>query len=187
VASNILAEANLALTKAQHKAKFIIQLSLLGLAAITTISAGIITHAKQVTQQLENQKKQAIIAQIEALNSTADSTTGLGSVNWSGDSKTVAGGSMDGNVRVWGADGTLVQTFKGHQADVWSLSFSPDRTTLASAGKDSSVRLWSLDAATVETGELDKLLAIGCDWLGDYLQNNPNVEKDRHLCEKTDN
>ncbi len=121
------------------------------------------------------------------LNTLADSTTGLGSVNWSGDSKTVAGGSMDGKVRVWRADGTLLQTFKGHQADVWSLSFSPDRTTLASAGKDSSVRLWSLNAATVEAGELDKLLAIGCDWLGDYLQHNPNVEKDRHLCQKTDN
>ena len=121
------------------------------------------------------------------LKTLADSTTGLGSVNWSGDSKTVAGGSMDGKVRVWRADGTLLQTFKGHQADVWSLSFSPDRTTLASAGKDSSVRLWSLDAATVEAGELDELLAIGCDWLGDYLENNPNVEKDRHLCEKTDN
>ncbi len=121
------------------------------------------------------------------LKTLTDSTTGLGSINWSGDSKTVAGGSMDGKVRVWRADGTLLQTFKGHQADVWSLSFSPDRTTLASAGKDSSVRLWSLDAATVETGELDKLLAIGCDWLEDYLQNNPNVKKDRHLCQKTDN
>jgi hypothetical protein len=121
------------------------------------------------------------------LKTLADSTSGLGSVNWSSDSKTVAGGSMDGKVRVWRADGTLMQTFKGHQADVWSLSFSPDRTTLASAGKDSSVRLWSLDAHPVAAGELDKLLAIGCDWLGDYLQHNPNVEKDRHLCQKSDN
>ena len=121
------------------------------------------------------------------LKTLADSTTGLGSVNWSSDSKTVAGGSMDGKVRVWRADGTLLQTFKGHPADVWSLSFSPDRTTLASAGKDSSIRLWSLDAATLETGELDKLVAIGCDWLRDYLQHNPNVEKDRYLCQKTDN
>jgi hypothetical protein len=55
---------------------------------------------------------------------------------------------------------------------------------LASAGKDSSVRLWNLDATTVETGELDKLLTIGCDRLRDYLQYNPNVEKDRHLCDR---
>ncbi|MFM9267999.1 AAA-like domain-containing protein [Tychonema sp. BBK16] len=121
------------------------------------------------------------------LKTLADSTTGLGSVNWSGDSKTVAGGSMDGKVRVWQADGTLLQTFKGHPADVWSLSFSPDRKILASAGKDSSVRLWSLDAHPVQAGELDKLLAIGCDWLLDYLQHNPNVEKDGHLCQKSDN
>ncbi|MEZ2225878.1 MAG: AAA-like domain-containing protein [Microcoleus sp.] len=118
------------------------------------------------------------------LKSLADSTTGVGSVNWSPDSQTVAGGSMDGKVRIWRADGTLLQTLKGHLADVWSLSFSPDGKTLASAGKDSSVRLWNLDATTVEAGELDKLLTIGCDRLRDYLQYNPNVEKDRHLCDR---
>jgi WD40 repeat protein len=121
------------------------------------------------------------------LNTIADSTAGVGSVSWSSDNRTIAGGSMDGKVRLWRADGTLLQTFKAHQADVWSVSFSPDRTTLASAGKDLSVKLWSLDAAKIESGELDKLLALGCRWLGDYLQNNPNVESSRHLCEKTDN
>ena len=121
------------------------------------------------------------------LNTIADSTAGVGSVSWSSDNRTIAGGSIDGKVRLWRADGTLLQTFKAHQADVWSVSFSPDRTTLASAGKDLSVKLWSLDAAKIATGELDKLLALGCRWLGNYLQNNPNVESSRHLCEKTDN
>ena len=121
------------------------------------------------------------------LKTLDDSTTGLGSVNWSSDGGTVAGGSTDGNVRLWRSDGTLLQTFRAHQADVWSVSFSPNRTTLASAGKDSSVKLWSLDAAKVEATELDQLLAVGCRWLGDYLQYNPRVESDRHLCAKTDN
>jgi len=121
------------------------------------------------------------------LKTLDDSTAGLGSVSWSADSKMLAGGSMDGKVRLWRRDGTLLQTFRAHQADVWSVSFSFDRTTLASAGKDSSVKLWSLDAAKVEDAELDKLLAVGCRWLGDYLQYNPRVESDRHLCEKTDN
>lgn len=121
------------------------------------------------------------------LKTLDDSTVGLGSVNWSSDGGMVAGGGTDGNVRLWRPDGTLLQTFRAHQADVWSVSFSPDRTTLASAGKDSSVKLWSLDAAKVESTELDKLLAVGCRWLGDYLQYNPRVESDRHLCEKTDN
>ncbi|MEG4346138.1 hypothetical protein QUB70_23075 [Microcoleus sp. A003_D6] len=87
----------------------------------------------------------------------------------------------------WQPDGTLLPTFKGNQADVWSVSFSCDRTTLASAGKISSVKLWSLDAAKVEATELDKLLAVGCRWLGDYLQYNSRVECDRHLSDKTDN
>jgi hypothetical protein len=121
------------------------------------------------------------------LKTLDDSTAGLGSVSWSADSKMLSGGSMDGKVRLWRPDGTLLQTFRAHQADVWSVSFSPDRTTLASAGKDSSVKLWSLDAARVEAAEADKLLAMGCRWLGDYLQYNPRVESDRHLCEKTDN
>ena len=121
------------------------------------------------------------------LKTLDDSTAGLGSVSWSADSKLLAGGSMDGKVRLWRADGTLLQTFRAHQADVWSVSFSPDRTTLASAGKDSSVKLWSLAPAKVESAELDKLLAVGCRWLGDYLLYNPRVESDRHLCEKTDN
>ncbi|MEG3849246.1 AAA-like domain-containing protein [Microcoleus sp. herbarium19] len=121
------------------------------------------------------------------LKTLGDSTTGLGSVNWSSDGGMVAGGSTDGNVRLWRPDGTLLQTFRAHQADVWSVSFSLDRQTLASAGKDLSVKLWSLDAAKVEVTELDKLLAVGCHWLGDYLQYNPRVESDRDLCEKTDN
>ncbi|MEO6860882.1 MAG: AAA-like domain-containing protein [Microcoleus sp.] len=121
------------------------------------------------------------------LKTLDDSTAGLGSVSWSADSKLLAGGSTDGKVRLWRADGTLLQTFRAHQADVWSVSFSADRTTLASAGKDSSVKLWSLDRAKVEPAELDTLLAVGCRWLGDYLQYNPRVESDRHLCEKTDN
>ncbi|MCW6049873.1 AAA-like domain-containing protein [Lyngbya sp. CCAP 1446/10] len=121
------------------------------------------------------------------LKTLDDSTAGLGSVSWSADSKLLAGGSTDGKVRLWRRDGTLLQTFRAHQADVWSVSFSADRTTLASAGKDSSVKLWSLDAAKVEAAELDKLLAVGCRWLGDYLQYNPRVESDRHLCETTDN
>ena len=121
------------------------------------------------------------------LKTLDDSTAGLGSVSWSADSKMLSAGSTDGKVRLWRPDGTLLQTFKGHQADVWSVSFSADRTTLASAGKDSSVKLWSLDAAKVEAAELDKLVAVGCRWLGDYLQYNPRVESDRHLCETSDN
>ncbi|MGL5059278.1 MAG: AAA-like domain-containing protein [Microcoleus sp.] len=126
-------------------------------------------------------------AEGKLLRTLDDSQAGVATVNWSSDSRTLAGGDTDGQVMLWRADGTLLQTFKAHQADVWSLSFSPDRATLVSAGKDASVKLWSLDAASPKTAEIDKLLILGCRWLDDYLQYNPDVSNSRHLCDNPGN
>ncbi len=65
---------------------------------------------------------------------------------------------------------------EGHNGIVGSVSFSPDGQTLATASDDGTVILWNLN--------LDDLLAKGCAWIYDYLQNNPNVSKeDKHLCD----
>jgi hypothetical protein len=48
---------------------------------------------------------------------------------------------------------------------------------LATIGEDGTTKLW-------EIGNLDELLAKGCDRVRDYLKNNSNVnESDRHLCD----
>lgn len=40
--------------------------------------------------------------------------------------------------------------------------------------------VWNLQ----QVGTLDKLVVQGCQWVKDYLKNNPNLEKgDRQLCE----
>ncbi|MEH2026364.1 WD40 repeat domain-containing protein, partial [Nostoc sp.] len=73
--------------------------------------------------------------------------------------------------------GQLLHEFKGHQGIVSSVSFSPDGKTIATASSDKTARLWPVE-------NLDQLLVRGCNWLHDYLQNNPNLnESDKHLCD----
>jgi Tol biopolymer transport system component len=63
------------------------------------------------------------------------------------DSKTVAGGSLDGIVMLWDLQtGQLTRTLTGHSSIMTALAFSPDSRTLASGCFDQTVKLW--DAQT---------------------------------------
>ena len=66
-------------------------------------------------------------------------------------------------------------SFKGHESSVLSVSFSPDGKTIASGSYDKTIKLWNWD--------VDRLMALGCDWVHDYLMTNPDVrEDDRKMC-----
>ncbi len=107
------------------------------------------------------------------LKGASDSVT---SVSFSPDGQLIASASYDGRIRLWSRQsGTLLKTLIGHQDSVMSLQFSPDGQMLASASRDQTVILWNLN--------LNDLVTQACDWVGDYLQNNPNVsDEDRNLC-----
>ena len=97
------------------------------------------------------------------------------------DGQTIASGSVDGEIKLWQRDGTLIVTLKGHQDEIRGLSFDPDNPILASASLDSTIILWNLEDFNQTI--LDNLLVRSCDWVGDYLKTNPNVtERDRLLC-----
>ncbi|MFN9616918.1 MAG: WD40 repeat domain-containing protein, partial [Dolichospermum sp.] len=101
----------------------------------------------------------------------------VNSVSFSPDGKTIATASSDNTARLWNLQGKMLYELKGHQVWVRSVSFSPDGKTIATASSDKTARLWPL--------QLDILLVSSCDWVRDYLENNPNVSKsDKDLCDR---
>ena len=78
---------------------------------------------------------------------------------------------------MWQTDGTLIASLRGHNNYGRGVSFSPDGKTLASSDDDGKIILWDLN--------LDNLVGQGCDWLHNYLVNNPKVsDEEVELCSK---
>ncbi len=104
---------------------------------------------------------------------------GITRVAWSPDGQTIATGGVDNTVKLWNRQGELLATLPGHTGMVVSVAFTPDREFVVSGSDDRSVIIW--DLAKIHTL---KKLTYACDWVRDYLQNNPLVEaKDRNLCD----
>ncbi|MEG4057666.1 MULTISPECIES: AAA-like domain-containing protein [unclassified Microcoleus] len=98
------------------------------------------------------------------------------SVVFSRDGLTLASASDDKTIKLWNLQaGKEIKTLTGHSSRVLSLAFSPDGLTLASASDDKTIKLWTWD--------FDRLMALGCNWISDYLRTNPRVtQKDKQMC-----
>jgi WD40 repeat protein len=109
-------------------------------------------------------------------------TNSVYSVSFSPDGKTLASGSGDKTIKLWNLDtGKEIRTLSGHTNWIRSVSFSPDGKTLASGSDDNTIKLWNQDFWNLN---LDSLMGRNCDWIRNYLQNNPTVSKsDRNLCD----
>ncbi|NER28350.1 MAG: hypothetical protein F6J89_12120, partial [Symploca sp. SIO1C4] len=84
-------------------------------------------------------------------------------ISFSLDSRTVAFGVKDTSLKLWGVDGNLLATFKGHNDQINSVSFSPDGETIATASDDKTVKLWRSDGTLLQTmeGHSDKVNSVG--------------------------
>ncbi|MBN4006375.1 caspase family protein [Nostoc sp. LPT] len=101
----------------------------------------------------------------------------VNSVAFSPDGKMIVSSDQKGNVQLWDwQNREQFAAWKAHQGEVRNVSFNKDGKILASAGDDSIAKLWPIQS-------FDELIQGACDRARDYLQNNPNVESDRHLCD----
>ena len=113
------------------------------------------------------------------LTEKLDHTDTVESLSFSPDGKLMAA-SAGNTVKLWNFDGKKALLSKTLESGdrVLSVSFSSDSKILAFASRDRNVILWPL-----ENLELNNIIARSCEWVGDYLQNDPNVaEGDRLLC-----
>jgi WD40 repeat protein len=71
------------------------------------------------------------------------------SIALSRDGSVIAGGAVDGTVRLWNTrTGKLERTLRGHRDEVLSVAFSPGGNELLSASRDGDARLWNLSDGT---------------------------------------
>ncbi|AOY80747.1 caspase family protein [Moorena producens JHB] len=70
-------------------------------------------------------------------------------VVFSPDSKLIASAS-DNNVKLWKSDGSLENTFTGHQGKVKNVAFSPKDKLIVSTD-DENIKLWNLDGSLKDT------------------------------------
>lgn len=85
-----------------------------------------------------------------ALSSTSGQTTNaVTCIRWSPDGSLLATGVENGEVRLWTADGALVNVFSFHRSPLVAMEWSPDASHLVSMDVDNVAILWSVQSGTV--------------------------------------
>jgi WD40 repeat protein len=103
----------------------------------------------------------------------------------------IAAALVDGTVRLWNLDGTIVDNLKGHHDEVMSLSFNPTSRSeiiIASASEDQTVKLWKIDESQHFDYTAKNMLEYSCDFLDNYFQTHNKLSSEgqdsRTICQK---
>ena len=91
--------------------------------------------------------------------------TGVASLAWSPDNRTLALGSTDDMARLLDTQTGKVSMLKGHTKDVYLVAWSPDGKRLATGGFDNRVRVWSAEGQLISTHGDHAGIIAGLTWL----------------------
>ncbi|GAB4227923.1 MAG: hypothetical protein Kow00121_56710 [Elainellaceae cyanobacterium] len=118
-------------------------------ALLTTIRAGRQlqkTSAPLVVEtSILGQMQNAIYA-VREQNRLVGHEQAINGLRFNATGQQLASASDDQTVRLWSAEGELLNTFRGHTNRVNSVVFSPDDRLLASASDDRTIKLWAVDS-----------------------------------------
>ncbi len=101
----------------------------------------------ELEQKIDNALRQAVYGTTEC-NHLAGHTADIWSIDISPDSNLIVSTGIDGAIKLWQRDGTLLKTLQNESVVVWSVKFSPDGKMIVSGHNDGSVKLWRLDEDT---------------------------------------
>ena len=101
----------------------------------------------ELEQKIDNALRQAVYGTTES-NHLAGHTADIWSVDISPDSNMIVSTGIDGAIKLWQRDGTLLKTLQNESVVVWSVKFSPDGKMIVSGHNDGSVKLWRVDEDT---------------------------------------
>ena len=88
---------------------------------------------------------------VREINRLQEHTNSVLSVTFSNDGELMATASTDKTVKLFTAEGRLVQTLNGHKEPVTRVAFSPDGQTIASTSTDGTIKLWQRDGTLIRT------------------------------------
>ncbi len=131
---------------------------------------------QKLTQVDLNLKKQIddvlweVILNIQESNRLNGHKAAVIAVDFSRDGEQIATASVDGTIKLWTKEGTLLKTLNGHQAVIRAVKFSPDGTLIASAADDKTLKLWKRDGTLLRTIQTQTAGLWGLDFSPDGSQ-----------------